>query len=1131
MAEPTLFIGLGGSGTRTLARIKSLLRQSIDDTEMQRSYRFLFVDTEVTQIAKIEEEFHEDFGRDPDFISRSAEWVYLGGVNPYQRWRECNAQPDSPVNRDILRWLDPADARTWHNGTLEVGAKAQRQLGRFALATQIDSLSIPLSTAIRGLKPADAAGADGGLKIYVVSSSCGGTGSSIFLDTLLLTAAIYRDIAKALPRLRALVYGPKPFIRSVSETLREAELVGRYNANAHAFFTELQFCIRMFHHAKQEDWARDLFCVPSHQAIAQFKDNWLPYDGAILMEDRIDGIPPSFLDFKRGGLYDAAAEMLAGLVLAPPAKVDASIWNVAKLEDAASRSYNYYVAVGQRSTEFPAVPYRRFLAQLFLQDVVQNRFLAAPKVNETMLREEAERWFTEKVQRPFGAIDAPSFKLASEQQLFSEGSGRFAEIHSVDSFFAPPAKPEDAPEIDLTLVTEAHLEGHHREFKKRLDDLKRDVRTEFQRTYGEPIDALGSGRFSQIREDLRTWMETTIEVRGITAWAGNVQPRMRGLADFLLETCRKALDTASKTLTASNAQVSEIQAEIDGLRAAILEQADKDRGRWLRRSASDDLKSLFQQLREARRRLASEAFRNVVTMLEIELCAHVGAHDGVEPSFEAFFVGGQLPTTSFGQELRAQGERIAGWLSSVAAESGERVANELSALNATLQSKITEFRPPVEMLIGNRGEPGDTTRKALALLASAAKQRPLLLRSFSDALTPPPQKPLHWRTIRLEKEDLGARERDDYFAGGLAWISAMIRGNQDLRNLVDRPIESELGQLSASDFKSTREWLRDAKPFTLLTDTGRTAGSDFFILVTPSDPVKGSMAERLGFGSTASMEHVKNAAAPYRTRMLRYRSSLVLERDFGWFGDLKPYYDSLQRYEPHIRKEGRLAFSSEIHLSGGRDRYERAFALGLAWSLLILRAKDPASGGFREDATWIGDLFTRRVGLEPKSFLSLGPIVLEERKVCFLNTPFGPDCLDGDGRIQVKADDVRWSPPTFPERYDEAWNGFLKHPLALQNVESFHRLVAGVDHDWAGGLSRARITDPRSGAVRARLLESLPQLRQDWLTKRNELLARREDWAPRAAEVLGMVANQLELAIEELKQAENLKGAAGTADI
>lgn len=238
--RPTVVIGIGGSGVKSVARLKRRLLTFYRGEAFEAHRRTIkWVTMDTLAYGKIKQE-------DPDGLVTQMipqdEYIYLGGFNP-AAYIESNG-----ANSDLRKWWDERYRPSY--AVIEDGAERNRQLGRLALYRNKDAVRAAIGRAItdslslhsdlvnRGL--VRAIGDEEGKKvnIYIFSGTCGGTGSGMLFDVAYM--AYSQILPPSVADLRLVLFMPGPFVQ-VARRSRTGEWKTRaLLANAYAFFKELQ---------------------------------------------------------------------------------------------------------------------------------------------------------------------------------------------------------------------------------------------------------------------------------------------------------------------------------------------------------------------------------------------------------------------------------------------------------------------------------------------------------------------------------------------------------------------------------------------------------------------------------------------------------------------------------------------------------------------------------------------------------------------------------------------------------------------------------------------------------------------------------------------------------------------------
>jgi hypothetical protein len=226
---PTLVVGVGGSGTETARRIKRIINGRYGEYDI---IRYLLVDTDQHAYAPTPGLAEATPEEQASIVGANAASVYEEMREGY--WKPISAFLPDSVDVSVLRHAD--------------GAGGIRPVGRFALFSEFSNFYSQLSTACRNvlmvehLVAAVLQGARNHIhftsepRVYLISSICGGTGSSVFLDTAILTRHIFRESGVD-PAIIGVFYLPSVFEGEAGIQPSFAEML---RANGYAALRELE---------------------------------------------------------------------------------------------------------------------------------------------------------------------------------------------------------------------------------------------------------------------------------------------------------------------------------------------------------------------------------------------------------------------------------------------------------------------------------------------------------------------------------------------------------------------------------------------------------------------------------------------------------------------------------------------------------------------------------------------------------------------------------------------------------------------------------------------------------------------------------------------------------------------------
>lgn len=225
LIQPALVIGLGGSGIEIVRRFRRRFKEQYPETPY---VRFLGVDTEPQRerpdLPKLSDE---------EFVwAAEFEMPYFVGKGHIDRFPPIRA------------WWQGYDHIT--HGFIAAGAGQRRPVGRLAFFVRYPQIKEALQRHVRSIYANESFTAlpqqyKRAINIYIVSSTCGGTGTGMFLDLAYLARKVVPEVApQAVPWVRGLLLMPSVFLGTgeVPPANRDA-----LRANAYGALAELDYCM------------------------------------------------------------------------------------------------------------------------------------------------------------------------------------------------------------------------------------------------------------------------------------------------------------------------------------------------------------------------------------------------------------------------------------------------------------------------------------------------------------------------------------------------------------------------------------------------------------------------------------------------------------------------------------------------------------------------------------------------------------------------------------------------------------------------------------------------------------------------------------------------------------------------
>jgi len=256
-----LFIGLGGAGSYAVATLHKMFHDYYAfekaNPDIKKDYldmlddEYLYIDTD--ESVKGANEFKN--------VIKDTEFINLGKASPDSIINLVEKKiKDSYSSKDDLRvkeWFDKLRAR--NSKTLENGADGVRMCSRIAVFNSCiqnggieDKIKEKIKLVIT--RQAKYRLANGGAKqprVYIVTGSCGGTGSGIFLDVLYMIDEVFKasltnDSTLTLD-VRPIIVMPQKFIEELKDT---DVLKTNYKLNSYAFFNEINAVLKDFYNSE-----------------------------------------------------------------------------------------------------------------------------------------------------------------------------------------------------------------------------------------------------------------------------------------------------------------------------------------------------------------------------------------------------------------------------------------------------------------------------------------------------------------------------------------------------------------------------------------------------------------------------------------------------------------------------------------------------------------------------------------------------------------------------------------------------------------------------------------------------------------------------------------------------------------
>lgn len=414
--EPTLFIGLGGAGGKILGRLRSIFDHEFRANGGGESpVQFLLLDTDDFQ--KLDDSVRSSLNEQEEFLS-------ISHFNPRHYIDEHRRDHRS----DLHRWFDWDARPLLEDAFIRDGASRLRILGRLCFHRSYYEVEKVLADKIARAKSARAYVAGGGrlrtterpFRVVIVGSTCGGTGSGIFLDLVYLVNRLIRS-AGATPDVLSFLFLPYWFIDANRQI--DTDLVPYYQANAWAFFEELNYVL--LNPSRLAEIALDPGRpngVPADPVRADYE----PLKTVYLMDSEIPNVG-RFHDANDWNAY--VAQSIFQVFLAPEEGNLESVYSNIKTKlGETDRRYGLkkrFAAIGYADLRHPGGELHHFLAGRAATEYIDETLMRAP---ESQKVEHAARELREAfegiIERAAALSDATEPQLSLDVYSSARGQSR-----------------------------------------------------------------------------------------------------------------------------------------------------------------------------------------------------------------------------------------------------------------------------------------------------------------------------------------------------------------------------------------------------------------------------------------------------------------------------------------------------------------------------------------------------------------------------------------------------------------------------------------------------------------------------------------------------------------------------------
>lgn len=616
MGNKAIFIGLGGAGVTTAVHLKAKLWQSAGSlNKLAEDCRFIFVDTADDNINRLNDQYRRQLGGEK--IIAESERVDLGPVNPHAQYvyarKAAEAGTADRAQQQLLSFVDPKGTVEFKSAPMRDGASGNRQQGRVGVWRMVGDLQSKISQAVRLLQTiSNEELRKDPIPCYILSGTCGGTGSSALLDVAyIVDREIKRQFPEAGdPKLRAVLFMPHPFVQIYRSKQSKRAVIENYESNSFAFFDEIDFFLKDFYSDRAREDAGEKFAPVSvepqiDRGLQAANRKWPVFNFAVCIDSTTEQGATLTLD----QMYRNTAEMLyywhqgntQGTMVA---ELDNELFKV-YTNTPSGRPIPAIVTMGYRALQFPEELLRDYMKKRFLYEFFDEGLLGKKYADafpdQTKRREELKAHFQQSVERYLLAEKAEAEVPNLEENrnevidgyLRSLTANRFKEdspglIGRITGTLTRSSEPEyDADRIGDAIELQRlidYADTVRNEISKEIEDRFRSAESETGRER-----LLSSIRFgAQAAEgaprpgSLERQLEDSILRFGVR-YAGELARRLDNLADTLAQ-------QLNGVKMEQEARLRRLEADIEAARAKCLSGNDKEK--------RESFNALFSKLQE-----------------------------------------------------------------------------------------------------------------------------------------------------------------------------------------------------------------------------------------------------------------------------------------------------------------------------------------------------------------------------------------------------------------------------------------------------------------------------------------------------------------------------------------------------
>ena len=489
-----IYIGLGGSGIKTLVKLKAKIYQQYKSEnrlyEFTKHTSFLFIDTDSNEFKQINSDQDLISMFDGNIPIELYEKIDIGDTIPAAVLAHANNYVGDDNTR-LKSWMILENEGRYRpiHCNLSNGAGASRMDGRIALFKHYAVIKNGIKTAVSKMRSELIEGNEVIPNINIISGTNGGTGSALLLDISFLVNRVFLNQFQIFPNVKLALFAPQPYIQMPGNNG-----LSQYPLNSFATFWEMNaFKIGAY----KPGLMNQLFVNAEYTNNVDFdQEPWNPYTYAIVFDTETNS-GSSKISFNE--MFENAANTLFKINSSPEVDSTLNCTLTLPLPNSISTKIGEFlqetewsktiVAAGVKSIEKPTNFLKSYLKTRFLYDIFSYGVIGA-EFNDVYTEIEKSNFLKNFIRENIQVYLDESIQVLDKSNLERDINLKFININL-----------GSAPEKRFLRGYEQNILLHYRDmYFSEIENTIKSITNEFEKT-GQTISK--EKYLSQIKTSLK----------------------------------------------------------------------------------------------------------------------------------------------------------------------------------------------------------------------------------------------------------------------------------------------------------------------------------------------------------------------------------------------------------------------------------------------------------------------------------------------------------------------------------------------------------------------------------------------------------------------------------------------------